>query len=170
MKLSLPPKYGAFLSFTPPWLLMYFFGGFFLTRPVLDQTQGSGQCFFFNFLASARLAPSVMAVGSSLWLWVLYHRNLWLQRNFFLASRLWCFSTNSIFGYGIWLYGKKFGYGILRWLINWLYVFGRAGKSGYSMINDSCNLALSINRRQVSWQHNKLFKLRVHMHNNTHLL
>jgi hypothetical protein len=57
----------------------------------------------------------VMAVGLSLWFLVLYRRNLWLHRKKKLASRLWCFSTNSIFGYGIWLYGNNFGYSILRW-------------------------------------------------------
>jgi hypothetical protein len=45
MKLSLTQKNGAFLSFTPPGRLMYFFAGFFKISLVLDQTQGSAAVF-----------------------------------------------------------------------------------------------------------------------------
>ncbi len=46
MKLSLPPKNGAFLSFTSPLLmLMYFFSGFFNLTPFWTKLRGSGAVF-----------------------------------------------------------------------------------------------------------------------------
>jgi len=41
------------------------------------------QCFFFQLSTSAKLGSSMMGVVLSLWLWVLFHRYLWLQFNFF---------------------------------------------------------------------------------------
>jgi hypothetical protein len=38
-------KIDGFLSFIPPWMLMYFLAGFFESHPVYDQTQGSGAVF-----------------------------------------------------------------------------------------------------------------------------
>jgi hypothetical protein len=42
-------KIDGFLSFIPPWMLMYSFAGFFESHPVYDQTQGSGAVFFLLY-------------------------------------------------------------------------------------------------------------------------
>jgi hypothetical protein len=38
-------KIDGFLSFTPPWMLMYFVAVFFESHPLYDQTQGTGAVF-----------------------------------------------------------------------------------------------------------------------------
>jgi hypothetical protein len=38
-------KIDGFLSFTPPWMLMYFFVGFLESHHVYDQTRGTGIVF-----------------------------------------------------------------------------------------------------------------------------
>ncbi len=48
----LPPNLMVFWVSSPPWMLMYFFAGFFFveSHPVYDQTQGSDAVFFFYYL------------------------------------------------------------------------------------------------------------------------
>jgi hypothetical protein len=45
-EISLPPKLMVFWVSPSPWILMYFFAGFFFeSHPVYDQTQGCGAMF-----------------------------------------------------------------------------------------------------------------------------
>ncbi len=108
----------------------------------IGSMSSTNQCFFFQLFASARLASSVMVTGLGLWLWVLFVKICGYKGVSFLGSKLWCFFINNIFV--IWH--------LNIWQQFWLCIFGSNGKYGYSMINVSCNLAMSMNRKQFFWQ------------------